>query len=41
LDAEGALHVEETQTIIFNGDWNGGERRFDIRDGSGGGGVGW
>ena len=33
LDADGALHVRETQTIVFNGDWNGGERSFSIRDG--------
>lgn len=33
LDAEGALHVRETQAIVFNGDWNGGERTFSIRDG--------
>ena len=33
LDADGALHVRETQGIVFNGDWNGGERRFSIRDG--------
>ena len=31
LDAEGRLLVTETQTIVFNGDWNGGERRFNIR----------
>ena len=33
LDADGALHVRETQAIVFNGNWNGGERRFSIRDG--------
>ena len=33
LDADGALHVRETQAIVFDGDWNGGERRFSIRDG--------
>ena len=33
LDADGALHVRETQAIVFNGDWNGGERRFSIREG--------
>jgi uncharacterized membrane protein YgcG len=31
LDANGTLHVEERQTIVFTGDWNGGERRFNIR----------
>ena len=31
LDAEGRLLVTETQTIVFSGDWNGGERRFNIR----------
>lgn len=25
------LHVKERQTIRFSGDWNGGERRFDLR----------
>ncbi|HWN45444.1 MAG TPA: hypothetical protein VNW71_24675, partial [Thermoanaerobaculia bacterium] len=28
LDATGKLHVRERQTIVFNGDWNGGERSF-------------
>src|SRR2546426_6042647 len=28
LDADGRLHVQERQSIIFNGDWNGGERIF-------------
>jgi uncharacterized membrane protein YgcG len=31
LDAEGVLHVEERQVMVFTGDWNGGERRFDLR----------
>ena len=31
LDAEGRLVVTETQTMVFSGDWNGGERRFNIR----------
>lgn len=31
LDAEGRLLVTETQTMVFTGDWNGGERRFNIR----------
>jgi hypothetical protein len=30
LDADGTLNVSETQTIVFDGDWNGGERRFTI-----------
>lgn len=33
LDESGFLHVVETQTFVFNGDWNGGERSFDIRAG--------
>lgn len=28
LDADGRLHVEERQSIVFNGDWNGAERDF-------------
>ena len=31
LDAEGRLHVTETQGMVFTGDWNGGERKFNIR----------
>jgi hypothetical protein len=31
LDADGGLVVTETQTMVFSGDWNGGERRFNIR----------
>lgn len=31
LDAEGMLHVRERQTMVFTGDWNGGERRFNLR----------
>ena len=31
LDASGTLNVTEAQTIVFTGDWNGGERTFDIR----------
>jgi len=31
LATGGALRVKETQTIVFTGDWNGGERRFDVR----------
>ncbi|MFY9549675.1 MAG: hypothetical protein WAU32_00870, partial [Thermoanaerobaculia bacterium] len=30
LDAAGALHVVETQTMVFNGEWNGGERVFRL-----------
>ena len=31
LDAAGRLHVTETQTMVFTGDWNGGERIFNVR----------
>ncbi len=31
LDATGRLHVREQQTVVFTGDWNGGERRFRVR----------
>lgn len=31
LDAEGVLHVEERHAMVFTGDWNGGERRFNLR----------
>jgi uncharacterized membrane protein YgcG len=31
LAEDGTLRVVETQTIVFTGPWNGGERRFDIR----------
>jgi uncharacterized membrane protein YgcG len=30
LDAEGRMHVVETQTYVFDGDWNGGERTFNV-----------
>lgn len=33
LDADGKLHVRERQAMRFTGDWNGGERRFDVRFG--------
>ncbi len=33
LDAEGALWVRESHTMVFTGDWNGGERIFDLRSG--------
>ena len=31
LAEDGTLRVVETQTIVFTGDWNGGERIFSIR----------
>ena len=31
LTEDGTLRVVETQTIVFTGDWNGGERIFDVR----------
>ncbi|MDQ3282993.1 MAG: DUF2207 domain-containing protein [Acidobacteriota bacterium] len=31
LDRDGKLHVLERQSIVFNGDWNGGERSFKVR----------
>ena len=33
LDATGRLTVRETQVMRFTGDWNGGERTFNIRTG--------
>jgi len=33
LDGQGVLHVVERQRMVFTGDWNGGERRFDLRPG--------
>lgn len=30
LDARGTLHVRERQTTVFTGDWNGGERSFNV-----------
>lgn len=30
LDADGRLHVSERQSMVFDGDWNGGERRFRV-----------
>lgn len=30
LDADGRMHVVETQTYVFDGDWNGGERDFNV-----------
>lgn len=32
LDAQGRLHVVERQTMLFDGDWNGGERDFNLRN---------
>jgi uncharacterized membrane protein YgcG len=31
LNADGSLTVAEEQAIVFNGDWNGGERVFSVR----------
>lgn len=31
LEQDGTLRVVETQTIVFTGDWNGGERMFNPR----------
>src|SRR5688500_10106043 len=31
LAGDGTLRVVERQTIVFTGDWNGGERVFDLR----------
>lgn len=33
LDADGRLHVSERHEMVFTGDWNGGERTFDVRTG--------
>jgi hypothetical protein len=33
LDATGQLRVTEAQTIVFDGAWNGGERRFSVNPG--------
>jgi hypothetical protein len=33
LDSTGTLHVRERQVIRFSGDWNGGERIFNVRFG--------
>lgn len=33
LDRDGVLHVAEKQVILFDGDWNGGERVFKAGDG--------
>ena len=31
LERDGTLVIEEEQAIVFTGDWNGGERRFNVR----------
>jgi hypothetical protein len=31
LAADGRLRVSEMQTMVFTGEWNGGERRFNVR----------
>lgn len=31
LAADGRLSIVERQSIIFTGDWNGGERRWNLR----------
>jgi uncharacterized membrane protein YgcG len=31
LDADGVLQVTEIQSMLFTGDWNGGERVFNLR----------
>ena len=31
LNADGTLHVRERQAMVFDGDWNGGERTFRTR----------
>ena len=31
LEHDGALLIAEEQAMVFTGDWNGGERRFNIR----------
>ncbi len=33
LDSTGLLHVTERQTMVFTGDWNGGERIFRLATG--------
>lgn len=33
LDADGLLHVSERQNMVFDGDWNGGERKFRVEPG--------
>ena len=31
IDADGRLHVVERHSMVFDGDWNGGERQFRVR----------
>jgi hypothetical protein len=31
LQRDGSLRVRETQQLVFDGDWNGGERDFNVR----------
>lgn len=31
LAADGKLEITEVYTIVFSGDWNGGERKFNVR----------
>lgn len=33
LEADGTLRVIERQSMVFDGEWNGGERRFNLRPG--------
>jgi uncharacterized membrane protein YgcG len=33
LDSDGRLHVTERQAMVFTGEWNGGERIFNVRPG--------
>src|SRR5262245_59993134 len=33
LEKDGTLHVRERQAFVFDGDWNGGERRFRVDEG--------
>ncbi|HKR98440.1 MAG TPA: DUF2207 domain-containing protein, partial [Candidatus Dormibacteraeota bacterium] len=33
LEPDGKLRVRERQTMVFDGDWNGGERTFNLRSG--------
>jgi uncharacterized membrane protein YgcG len=35
LEDDGTLRVREEQTYVFNGDWNGGERTFELGKGQG------
>ncbi len=30
IDANGNLRVRETQTVVYNGEWNGGQRTFTV-----------